>query len=118
MRKETTAFQHSTHDHVQKQRKTHDCTHDVIHVVVYFQHVHEKHSEFQNDDENDGRQHKPFHKRRRRFHREMTMLLQLIYYINIIFLLYLCIQHQSHDTVIGEVRIVLIWHVIRVNFMT
>jgi len=64
MRKEITAFQHSTHNHVQKQGKTHDCAHDVIHVVVYFQHVHEKHNEFQNDDENDGREHKPFHKRR------------------------------------------------------
>ena len=52
--------------------------------------------------------------------RETTMLLQLIYYMNIMFLLYLCIQHRhaSHDPVIGEVRVILIRHVIRVNFMT
>ena len=56
--------------------------------------------------------------------RETTMLLQLIYYLNIIFLLYLCIQHRhrhrhaSHDLVIGEVRVILIRHVHSVNLMT
>ena len=50
----------SSYDHVQKEMNTQHCNHNVTHVYVHFKHVPKKQNELHNNNENDGRNEKPF----------------------------------------------------------